>query len=251
MRKSVLITGGASGLGEVLSLEFAKAGYDVIFTYNESVKKANDLKKYIEENYESNVLMYQLDLTDSKKIEEVLNDIYTKVDNISVLVNNAAVEIDKEFDLKTKEDFLYTIDVNLVAPFLISRYVGRKMMESGFGKIINIASNNAIDKYNPITLEYDASKAGLISLTHNLALEFAPNVVVNAVAPGWIATDKIKALDNELDNKFIEEENKRILLNRFASPIDVANLVLFLASEKSNYINSEVIRIDGGSYYDR
>ena len=121
------------------------------------------------------------------------------------------------------------------------------MISIGHGKIINIASNNAISKMDPITLEYDASKAGLINLTHNLALEFAPFVNVNAIAPGWIKTEKIKKINDELDGKFIEEESKKILLNRFAEMEDVCNLVLFLASEKANYINSEVIRIDGGS----
>ncbi len=249
MRKKVLITGGASGLGKVLSLEFAKAGYDIILTYNSS--DAEKLKEELIEKYNCMVLTYKLDLSIEEDILRVLDDIYEKVDNIDVLVNNAACEIDKDFFLKTKKDFLYTLDINLVAPFLISRYVGNKMKNNGHGKIINIASNNALDKYDPITLEYDAAKAGLVSLTHNLAIQFAPFVNVNAVAPGWIETDKIKKLDEELGGEFIKEEKKKILLNRFASPDDVSGVVLFLASEKANYINNAIIRIDGGVYSDR
>ena len=121
------------------------------------------------------------------------------------------------------------------------------MYERKYGKIINISSNNSLDKFDPVTLEYDSSKAGLNILTKNLAKEFSPYVTVNAVAPGWILTDKIKKLDDSLDNKFIEEESNKILLNRFATCEDVCNLVLFLASDKADYINSEIIRIDGGS----
>lgn len=243
MRKKVFITGGASGLGRALSISFANAGYDIILTYNNSSDSAILLKEMLEKNYSANVEIFKCNLRNEKEIEEVLNNI----DYVDVLVNNAAVEIDKEFNDKTKEDFLYTLEVNLIAPFLISRNIGNKMKAKGKGKIINIASNNGFDKMDPITLEYDASKAGLINLTYNLAKEFAPFVNVNAIAPGWIKTKKILEIDKELDNKFIEEESKKILLNRFAEEDDICNLVLFLASDKASYINSEVIRIDGGS----
>ncbi|MBO5375474.1 MAG: SDR family oxidoreductase [Bacilli bacterium] len=243
MRKKVLITGGASGLGKSLSACFAKEDYDVLLTYNNSEIDALNLKKELEEKYNVLVNVFKCDLS----CEDDINSLLSKIDYVDVLVNNAAVEIDKDFYQKTKSDFIYTLEVNLVAPFLISRDIGKKMISIGHGKIINIASNNAISKMDPITLEYDASKAGLINLTHNLALEFAPFVNVNAIAPGWIKTEKIKKINDELDGKFIEEESKKILLNRFSEMEDVCNLVLFLASEKANYINSEVIRIDGGS----
>ena len=230
MRKKVLITGGASGLGKSLSLSFAKDGYDILLFYNNSGNEAILLKDILEKDYSINVTLFKCNLKNEKEIEITLN----KIDNVDVLVNNAAVEIDNEFNDKTKEDFLYTLEVNLIAPFLISRTIGNKMKQKGHGKIINIASN-------------DASKTALINLTFNLAKEFAPFVNVNAIAPGWIKTDKIIEIDRNLDNKFIEEESKNILLNRFAEEEEICNLVLFLASDKANYINSEVIRIDGGS----
>ena len=140
-----------------------------------------------------------------------------------------------------------TLEINLIAPFLLSKEIASRMYMNEYGKIINISSNNSIDKYDPVTVEYDCSKAGLNILTKCLAKEFAPFVRVNAIAPGWILTDKIKKLDDSLDNKFVEEESKNILLNRFATCEDICNLVLFLASDKSDYINSEIIKIDGGT----
>ena len=155
--------------------------------------------------------------------------------------------MEKDFE-KKKKDFLYTMEVNLIAPFLLSRELGKRMYENKYGKIINISSNNSINKYDSSTVDYDTSKAGLNILTKVLAKEFAPFVNVNALAPGWILTEKVKELDDNLDNVLTNDESKKILVNRFANPEDICNLVLFLASDKSSYINSEIIKIDGGSY---
>jgi len=235
--ETVLITGGASGLGLTLVESYLKTGYRVIFTYNNSSVNYDRL-----DNISNNYLAIKCDLTKEEDIDNLLKE----VKDIDILINNAALEINNEFENKNKSDFIKTLNVNLIAPFLISKEIGKKMYDNKKGIIINISSNNSIDKYNPITLEYDASKSALNSLTHNLAIEFAPYVRVNAVAPGWILTDKIKSLDESLNNRFIEEESKNILLERFADPIDIVNLVMFLTSDKASYINSEIIRIDGG-----
>lgn len=229
--KNVLITGGSSGLGKELVKCFNENGYNVYFTYFKN-KPQNPKNSFY------------CDLSN----EENINKLLDKLPNIDILINNSSVEFDTDFYLKNKKDFLYTLDVNLIGPFLLSRELGRRMYDRKYGKIINISSNNSINKYDSSTIEYDASKAGVNILTKVLAKEFAPNVLVNAVAPGWILTDKVKKLDNLLNNKLSEEESKKILLNRFAECEDITNLVLFLASDKCNYINSEIIRIDGGSY---
>ena len=122
---------------------------------------------------------------------------------------------------------------------------GEFMFSKKSGKIINIASTNGINTYYPMCLDYDASKAGIISLTHNLAMQFAPHLNVNCVAPGFIATEsEIKDMDQE----FIKSEEEKIFKKRAGTEQDVANLVLFLASDKADFINNEVIRIDGGMY---
>ena len=231
---TVLITGGSSGLGKELAKSFKKEGYEVLITYNKTKNTLNGIKAF------------KCDLSCEEDINNLLKELEKY--KIDVLVNNAAIEYDTDLFEKTKESFMKTLEVNLVAPFLISRELGRRMYEEKYGKIINISSNNSIDKYDPVTLEYDSSKAGLNILTKNLAKAFAPYVNVNAILPGWILTDKIKELDDSLNNQFVKEESKKILLNRFATCEDISNLVLFLASDKSNYINGELIRIDGGSY---
>ena len=236
--EKVLITGGASGLGKYLVKSYLKNNFYVYFTYN------NTTPNYEELNSISNE--YKAIKCDLSK-EEDINNMLKEIDSVDILINNASLEIDKEFEDKTKEDFIKTLDINVVAPFLLSKELGKKMYTNKKGVIINISSNNALDKYNPITLEYDASKSALNSLTHNLAIELAPYVRVNAIAPGWILTDRIKKLDEELNNKFIEEESKNILLERFATEEDITNLVMFLTSDKASYINSEIIRIDGGN----
>lgn len=236
--KNILITGGASGLGKELCKAFKNEGYNVIFTYNTTIP-SEEL---------DGCHGFRCDLSNEEKIGELIKKLYQEYQNIDVLVNNAAIEINKDFSSKSKRDFMKTLEVNLVAPFLLSREIGSRMYMYGSGRIINISSNNSLDKYDPVTVDYDASKAGLNILTKCTASEFSPYVTVNAVAPGWILTDKIKELDDRLDNQFVPSESKNILLNRFASCEDVCNLVLFLASDKASYINGDIIRIDGGSY---
>ena len=118
------------------------------------------------------------------------------------------------------------------------------MLEQKHGKIINISSTNAIDTYYPESCDYDASKAAVISLTHNLAREFAPFINVNCICPGWTKT----AMNKDLSLEQIQEEKKKILLGRFAEATDIAKVVLFLGSSKANYINDAIIRVDGGKF---
>ena len=115
-------------------------------------------------------------------------------------------------------------------------------MEERDGAIINVSSTNAIDSYYPYSMDYDASKAGVISLTMNFAVELSPYIRVNAVAPGWVNTD----MNKEIDINYKKDLEEKILLNRFAEPTEVAKVIYFLASDDASYINGEVIKIDGG-----
>ena len=198
------------------------------------------LKKY---NVE--ILPIKADITKEEDIKNMVSISIEKFQKIDILVNNAVIAIDTTFEDKTKENFMKTIDTNLIGPFLISKYVGESMLKEKQGCIINISSTNGIDTYYEYSLDYDASKAGMISLTHNLALHYAPYVRVNCIAPGWINTEMNKNLDEE----YKKEEESKILLNRFAEPIEIAKVVYFLSTDNAKYINNETIRVDGGTIH--
>ena len=163
---------------------------------------------------------------------------------LNCLVNNAGLAIDTCFEDKTVQNFQKILNTNLIGPFLTSKYAFKYLEKEENSSIINISSTNGIDTIYSESLDYDASKAGLISLTKNLALQFSPKIRVNSVAPGWVKTD----MNNNLDPNFVKEEERKILLERFANPEEIANVVAFLASDEATYINSEVIRVDGGFY---
>lgn len=244
--KTVLVTGGAVGIGRKIIIEFARNGYNVVINYNTSLSEAKELEEYIKSSYKVKTLIIKCDISNEIEVETMIDSIIEKFNHIDVVVNNAAIELNSEFFTKTKDGFNKVLDINLIGTFLVSKYASKYMLEEKKGHIINITSNNAINKYDPNTLEYDASKAGIISLTHNLAKQLAPFINVNAVAPGWVATNKIIELDKQLDYQFIKEESKKIYKNRFAKPEEIASLVYYLTT--NNYINDEIIRIDGGTY---
>ena len=242
MRKTVLITGGSRGLGRACALKFAQLDYNVIINYNNSLKEAVSLEAYLKENYNISVLLVKADISKEDEVINMVNVIKNSFQKVDCLVNNAGIAIDTLFEDKTVQNFKKIIDVNLIGTFLVSKYIGSLMFKEKSGTIINVSSTNAIDTYYPYSLDYDASKAGVISLTHNLARQFAPYIRVNCVAPGWINTE----MNKELDKEFIEEENKKILLGRFSEPSEIANVIAFLASHEASYINGSVIRVDGG-----
>ena len=243
-RKTVLITGASRGLGASIAKIFAQNNHNIILNYNNSeeaaLKLTEELKKY---NVE--VLPIKADITKEEEIKRMVSISIEKFKKIDVLVNNAGIAIDTTFEDKTKENFIKTIDTNLIGPFLVSKYVGEEMLKEKQGCIINISSTNGIDSYYEYSLDYDASKAGLISLTHNLALHYAPYVRVNCIAPGWINTE----MNKNLDKDYIKEEESKILLNRFGEPDEIAKIVYFLSTEDAKYINNETIRVDGGTIH--
>ncbi|MBQ7351368.1 MAG: SDR family oxidoreductase [Clostridia bacterium] len=241
MNKVALITGGARGIGQGLVRGFVSDGYSVVFSYNTS--KA-DAEKMVSE-FSGKAVAIKCDISKEEEIVEMVEFVKSQFGRIDVLINNAGVAIDKLFSDRTAEDFKYTFDVNVTGTFLVSKYVGELMCEQKSGKIINISSTNGINTYFPMCIDYDASKSAIISLTHNLAVQFAPYVNVNAIAPGFIGTE---SEINAMDKDFIEMEKEKILVRRIGEVDDVVNLALFLSSDKSSFINNTVIRIDGGMY---
>ena len=242
MDKVVLVTGSSRGIGRSTIIEFAKNGYNVVINYVNNNVVADSLKKEVEEKYGVKALSIKCDVSNELEVKNMISEVINTFGKIDVLVNNAGIAIDTIFDDKTQANFLKTLNVNLVGTFLVSREVGKYMLNAKKGSIINISSTNGIDTIYPESLDYDASKAGVISLTKNLAIEFAPYVRVNSVAPGWVITD----MNKELDSSFVKNEEEKILLNRFADPSEIAKVIYFLSTEDANYINGTVIRVDGG-----
>lgn len=236
---NILVTGATSEVGQAICRILSKDN-NIIIHYHNREDIANSLKEEL-----NNSICLQADLTKEEDINKLVEDSIKEFGSVDILINNAALDLPNLFDEKTKKEFNEVLDVNLVAPFLLSKLVGKKMVENKYGKIINIASTNGIDTYYPMCVDYDASKAGLISLTHNLALQFKPYVNVNAIAPGWIKTEKDM---KDLDDNYIKEEEEKIFKNRFGNVEEIAYLVEFLVSDKADYINNQVIRIDGGMY---
>ena len=239
-----LVTGSNRGIGRKTVEEFAKAGLDVVINYCHHDDEAKDLEKFIRTNYDVDVMVIKCDVSREEEVEEMVNNVIDRFGKIDILVNNASVARDSLLLDKSLREFRRVLDVNLIGTYLCSKYVGRVMLDNKRGKIINVASTNAIDTYYPESCDYDASKAGVVSLTHNLAREFAPFIQVNCICPGWVKTD----MNKDLSLEQISQEKKRILLGRFAEAEEISNVILFLASSKASYINDSIIRVDGGKY---
>lgn len=240
----VLVTGSNRGIGASCVEEFAKQGASVIINYCHREKEARELERRIREQYGVETMVAQCDISKEEEVELMVNRIVDRFGGIDILVNNASVCRDKLLMDKNIREFRRILDVNVIGTYLCSKYVGKVMLENKKGKIINISSTNAIDTYYPESCDYDASKAGTISLTHNFAREFAPFINVNCICPGWVKT----AMNKDLSLEQINEEKKKILIGRFAEPEEIAKVVVFLASSKANYINDSIIRVDGGKY---
>ncbi|MCI9281314.1 MAG: SDR family oxidoreductase [Bacilli bacterium] len=235
MSKVILVTGASRGLGEAIAKKFLDNKNIVYINYNKTSLKE------LEEKYHEykNARFIKCDVSNEEEIKNMMSKIKEEEGHLDVLVNNAGIAMDSELKDKTKDNFQKILEVNLIGPFLTSKYV-LDIMDKG--SIINISSTNGLDTYYSYSLDYDASKAGLINLTHNFASMYAPNIRVNCIAPGWINTE----MNKELDKEYIKEECEHILLERFAEPKEIANVVFFLASDEASYITDTIIRVDGG-----
>ena len=226
--KKVLITGATSGIGYA-TLKYLVEKYEVIFTYFHNEEKALE----IEDEY--HIKGYHLDLENKESIEALVSNI----DSLDVLINNAAVALDNAFEDKTYEEFSKVIGVNLTGTYYLTKLLSKKINKGG--NILFISSTNGIDTTYIESIDYDASKAGVISLMHNFAKELAP-IRVNAIAPGWVDTE----MNASLGEKFKKAEEEKILLKRFASPKEISKVIDFVISDDASYINNTVIRVDGG-----
>ena len=240
-KKTVIITGSSRGIGAATALYFAEKGFNIIINYVSNKEAADNLSRTINEKYQVDILVVKCDVSNESEVINMLLLTKERFGRIDVLVNNAGIAIDTTLEDKTIDNFHRIIDVNLIGTFLTCKHIGLFMKQQGYGSIVNISSTNGIDSFYPYSMDYDSSKAGVISLSHNFALEYSPTIRVNCLAPGWVNTD----MNKELDKDYINDECQHILLGRFANPEEIAKEIYHVAVE-STYLNDSVIKIDGG-----
>ncbi len=242
MNKTAMITGSSRGMGKAEAYEFASRGYDIVVHYVNSRDAAEMIRADIEKTYGVKAIAIQADLTKEEDTRKLAENAIQEFGRIDVLVNNAGITLYDDFGKKTVQGFEQSMQINLYAPFLLTQILGAKMAENKYGKIVNIATIDVMTTYNAESAEYDASKAALISLTKTSSLQFQPYVNVNCVCPGWVETDMNKDLPQEL----LDYQASKTCKGRMAKPEEVAKLVAFLASDDAEFIDGEVIKIDGG-----
>lgn len=239
--KNVIVTGGSRGIGKSIALGFAKKGANVIINYNSSDVLANEVVAEIEA-LGVKAKAYKCNVAIPEEVEGFVKEVYGDFDNVDVLVNNAGITNDGLLIRMKENDWDSVMDVNLKGTFLCTKEVGKKMIKKKQGAIINITSVVGV-MGNAGQANYAASKAGVIGFTKSVAKEFANRgVTVNAVAPGFINTDMTAKLSDEV----IDNYTNSIPLGRMGEGEDVANTVMFLASDMSSYITGQVINVDGG-----
>ena len=231
--KVAIVTGGAKGIGMEIALKFASEGARVIVADMTELSYKND-----------NVEGYILNVADGVACLEFFNTIGEKYGRIDILVNNAGITRDAMTRKMTDEQWDLVMDVNLKGIFNLVRYIGPHMEFNGGGSIINISS--VVGEYGNIgQANYSATKAGMIGLTKTWAKEFARKGVpvrVNAVSPGYVMTDILKTVPQELLDKFA----KLTMLKRLGQPEEIANAVLFLASDEASYVTGHTLSVNGG-----
>ena len=238
--KTVVVTGASKGIGRAVAKEFANNGYNVVICYNKSVSDAQQLLNEVSQT--TRAIAVKVDVSNEDDVKNMVEITKKTFGNIDVLVNCAGVSDTRLLIDSTKEDYDFVFDTNMRGTYNTCKLVGREMLSNQSGKIINISSIWGL-RGGSCESVYSASKGAIIAFTKALAKEFGPNGInVNAVAPGFIQTDMTKNVTEEIRREIMNNS----ALGRLGTPEDVAGVVSFLASEKSNFITGQVIGVDGG-----
>ena len=238
-QKNIIVTGATGGIGNSIVEKLVDNGANVLATGTKIEKLDELLKKF------KNIKILKFDISQHDKIDDFINEATNKLGgNLDCIVNNAGVTKDNLAIRMTYEEWSKVIDINLTSTFLMSKYSIKKMLKNKSGKIINITSvvghTGNIGQVN-----YTASKAGIVAMSKSLAIEYAKkNININCISPGFISTQ----MTDKIDEKFKEAIISKIPASRLGKPEDIANVVVFLFSDQSNYINGETIHVNGGLY---
>lgn len=239
--KTAVVTGAARGIGRGIALALAREGAMVVVNYNGSADRAAEVVGEIEANGGKAVAV-QCNISDFEAAKEFYTAVVKEYEKIDILVNNAGITKDNLVMKMSEEEFQSVIQTNLAGTFHGIRFVSRFMMKQRCGRIINIASVSGVTG-NMGQANYSASKAGVIGLTKAVAKELASrNITVNAVAPGFIETEMTDVLSDSVKEAAVAT----IPLGRFGKVEDIAETVVFLASDRAKYITGQVLCVDGG-----
>ena len=237
--KNIIVTGASGGIGNSIVKKLYESGAKILAS-GTRIEKLEELKK----NY-NDIKILQFDISQSDKIEEFIDNSTTELGgSLDCVINNAGITQDNLAIRMSIDEWKKVIDVNLTSTFLISKFAIKKMLKNKSGKIVNITSvvghTGNIGQVN-----YTASKAGIVAMSKSLAIEYAKkNININCISPGFIKT----AMTDKIDEKFKEAIISKIPSARLGEPDDIANAVLFLASNQSDYINGETLHVNGGMY---
>lgn len=236
-----LVTGGSRGIGRAVVWALAKAGAKVAFVYNSSSTAADQLVEELKLD-QHEAVAFQCDVRSKAEADQVVEKVIELWGKIDILVNNAGIIKDGLLATMTSDQWQDVIDTNLTSVFNFCQAVTRPMMSARYGRIINMSSV-AADMSNPGQSNYAASKGGIEGFTRCLATELARRgITANAVAPGFIETDMTEAVRNAAGDQI----KKMIPVRRLGKPEDIANAVLFLASDESSYVTGQILKVDGG-----
>ena len=237
--KNIIVTGASGGIGNSIINKLYMSGANILAT-GTKIEKLKELKKKFDK---INVLPF--DISQSDKIEEFIENATKQLGgNLDCIVNNAGITQDNLAIRMSLEEWQKVININLTSTFLMSKYSIKKMLKNRSGKIVNITSVVG-HTGNLGQTNYTASKAGIIAMSKSLSVEYAKkNINVNCISPGFIKT----AMTDKIDEKFKDQIVSKIPSGRLGEPDDIANAVLFLVSDQSNYINGETLHVNGGMY---
>tara|TARA_Y100001958_G_C21188235_1_gene516907 strand:- start:3 stop:740 length:738 start_codon:yes stop_codon:yes gene_type:complete len=237
--KNIIVTGASGGIGNSIVRKLCEKGANILA----SGTKLEKLEKLKSEN--KNIRILKFDISEIEKIDQFIENASSELGgNLDCLINNAGITQDNLAIRMTLEEWKKVIDINLTSTFLMSKSAIKKMLKNKSGKIINITSVVG-HTGNLGQANYTASKAGIIAMSKSLAIEYAKkNININCISPGFIKT----AMTDKIDEKFKEIIISKIPSARLGEPEDIANAVLFLASDQSNYINGETLHVNGGMY---